>query len=81
MLLIDAGAPPDPPPPRREPWLVSLVLDHLMPWPALVVWLLAAAVMTDGWPGVLCSWAAVLVAFWRMSRAFAGVGGLRDHMQ
>jgi hypothetical protein len=80
MLLVDAGAP-QPPDPRREPWLVSLLLDHLMPWPALVVWLLAAAVMTDGWIGVLSSWAAVVIAFWRMSRAFSGVGTLRDHLQ
>ena len=80
MLLIDTRTPP-PDPDRREPWLVSLLLDHLFPWPALVLWLLAASLMTDGWLGVLLSWAAVIVAFWRMSRAFSGVGGLRDHRQ
>ena len=82
MLLIDTGAPPpEPRRPRRELWMLSTLLDHLLPWPALVVWLLAAATMTDGWVGVAFSWAAVVIAFWRMSRSFRGVGGLRDHIQ
>jgi hypothetical protein len=82
MLLIDTrGPPPDPPHPRRESWLISLVLDHLLPWPALVLWLVAAALMTDGWLGVGFSWSAVGIAFWRMSLAFRGVGGLRDYFQ
>ena len=56
----------------REPWLVSLlvsVLGWLLPWPALVVWLLAASRVVDGWPGVGCAFAAVIIAAWRSLRS------------
>jgi hypothetical protein len=80
LLLVDTRTPPPEPSRRRGEWLFT-VIDWLLPWPALVLWLLAAAMMFDGWVGVGFSWAAVGVAFWRMSRAFRGVGGLRDHIQ
>ena len=80
-MLIDTRTPPPDPDRGREPWLVSLVLDHLFPWPAIVVLLFAASLMTTGLIGAVLAWTAVLVAAWRMSRAFRGVGGLRDHIQ
>jgi hypothetical protein len=82
MLLIDAGGlPPEPQGPHREPWIVTFVLDHLLKWPVLIVWLLAGALLTDGWAAVAFAWSAVFVAAWRGSRAFEGVGTMRDHIQ
>jgi hypothetical protein len=80
LMLIDTREPP-PEPGRHEPWLLTFLLDHLFPWPAVVVWMMAASLISDGWLGVVLSWGAVVVAFWRMSRAFGGVGGLRDYRQ
>ena len=82
MLLIEAGGgPPDPRGPRREPWFVTLILQ-VLPWPAVVVWLLAGALVTSGWVAVGFAWGAVFVAAWRGSRAIdRSVGGMRDHVQ
>jgi hypothetical protein len=49
---------------RREPWLVTL-LGKLFPWPALIVWLCAAALVIDGWPAVGCAFAAIALSAWR----------------
>ena len=81
MLIDTREPPPDPPGPRREPWLLALLLDRLFPWPMLVVWLLAGGVLLDGWVAVASSWGAVGVAFWRMSDALEHAGGLHDHVQ
>ena len=51
-----------------EPWLVSL-LGWVLPWPALVVWLLAASRLVDGWVGVGFAFAAVIIAAWRSLRS------------
>ena len=81
MLIDTRDEPPEPNGPRREPWLLKLVLDHLFPWPVVVLWLMAAGLLLDGWVAVLCSWTGVGVAFWRMSRALDNAGGMRDHVQ
>jgi hypothetical protein len=49
---------------RREPWLVAL-LNWLLPWPALILWLCAAALVIDGWPAVGCAFTAIALSAWR----------------
>ena len=65
-MLIDTREPPgDEGGDRsREPWLVSL-LDWLLPWPALILWLCAASRVLDGWVGVVCVFTAIGLAAWR----------------
>ena len=52
----------------REPWLVTL-LGWMLPWPALIVWLLAASRVVDGWAGVACALVAIWLAAWRGLRS------------
>jgi hypothetical protein len=80
MLLIDTRTPPPEPSRGGGHWVLAAI-TWALPWPALVVWLLAAATMCDGRVGVAFAWAAVAIAFWRMSRAYPGVGGLRDYVE
>lgn len=83
VLLIDTReVPPDPeePPRRSWSWLLPL-LDWLFPWPALIVFTIVAASVLDGWQGLVCAWAAILLCAWRTLRAFEHVGGMRDHHQ
>jgi bacteriorhodopsin len=48
----------------REPWLVAL-LDWVLPWPALIIWLCAASRVLDGWVAVVCVYVAIGLAAWR----------------
>jgi hypothetical protein len=77
MLIDTRVPPPDPEPHKGWAWAV---IGWVLPWPALVVWLMFAALTFDGWIGVLFSWAACVIAFWRLFSAL-GVGGLRDYYQ
>ena len=65
--------------PAREPWIVSL-LDWVLPWPALIVWLCVASRFADGWPGVGLAYAAVALAAWRGLRSLP-VDGLNENRQ
>src|SRR6266496_1872377 len=56
----------------RRPWPL-VVADWLFPWPAAIVWLIAAALMTDGLLGVGLAWSACGLTGWRLQRAFRGV--------
>ena len=58
---------------RREPWFLTAI-DWVLPWPALVVWLLVASRYADGWLGAGLAYAAVLVAAWRALRALPAEG-------
>jgi hypothetical protein len=58
---------------RREPWLVT-ALGLVLPWPALVVWLLVASRFADGWLGAGLAYAAVLISAWRALRALPAEG-------
>ena len=65
LMLVESRDPfDDGEGPGREPWIVRL-LDHILPWPALIVWLCAAALAIDGWPAVGCAFAAIALAAWR----------------
>jgi hypothetical protein len=79
MLVDTREPPPRPRRERREHRLVA-VLDALLPWPALIAWLIAAALVTEDWIGVGCAWAAVAVSFWRLTKTFPTIGGLRDYI-
>jgi hypothetical protein len=79
-MLIDTRDPaPRPRGDDRGNWLVAVV-DVLLPWPALIVWLVAGAVVMEDWIGVVCAWCALVLAFWRLTKIFPTVGGLRDHI-
>jgi uncharacterized RDD family membrane protein YckC len=80
-MLIDTREDPPDPGRRALPSWLSVVLTWLFPWPAAIVWLIAASLMTDGWIGASLAWAACGLTVWRLQHAFAGVGGLRDHRQ
>ena len=64
---------------RREPWVLTAI-DWLFPWPALIVWLLAASRYADGWFAVGFAYAAIAVAAWRGLRALPA-DGLRQSKQ
>jgi hypothetical protein len=67
--LVDSRQPfGDGPEPAHEPWIVTL-LDWLLPWPALIVWLCVASRYADGWLGVILIWTAVALTAWRGLRA------------
>jgi hypothetical protein len=69
FMLIDTHLPPDDEGrPKGEPWPVT-ALAWLLPWPALIVWLLAASRIVDGWAGVGLAFAAVIISAWRGLRA------------
>jgi hypothetical protein len=79
-MLIDTRDPaPRPRDDGRRHWLVAVV-DVVLPWPALIVWLIAAAVVMEDWVGVGCAWGALVLSFWRLTKIFPTVGGLRDHI-
>jgi hypothetical protein len=63
----------------REPWLVTL-LDWLLPWPALIVWLCAASLAVNGWAAVACGFVAIGLTAWRCLRAMP-TDGLNQHRQ
>lgn len=72
--LVDTRNPfGDGPEPAHEPWIVTL-LDWVLPWPALIVWLCVASRYADGWLGVGLVWAAVALAAWRGLRALPADG-------
>ena len=55
------------------PWIL-IALDWLLPWPALIVWLLVASRYADGWVGVGFAYAAIALAAWRGLRALPAEG-------
>ena len=57
----------------REPWVLR-VIDWLLPWPALIVWLMVASRYADGWIGVGFAYAAIALAAWRGLRALPAEG-------
>jgi hypothetical protein len=57
----------------REPWILTAI-DWVLPWPAMIVWLLVASRLADGWIGFGFAYAAVLVAAWRGLRAMPAEG-------
>jgi hypothetical protein len=63
----------------REPWLLT-VLDLLLPWPALIVWLCVASRMIDGWIGVFSVFLAIALTAWRGLRALP-TEGLNEQRQ
>jgi hypothetical protein len=65
LMLIDTREPPDDGHrPRREPWFVRL-LSALLPWPAIIVWFCAAALILNGWIAVGCAFVAIGLSAWR----------------
>jgi hypothetical protein len=80
VMLVDTRDPqPGPRDDGSESWLVA-VLDVLLPWPVLIAWLIAGALLMEDWIGVGCAWGAVVVSFWRLTKIFPTVGGMRDHI-
>ena len=81
LMLIDTrDGPPDGDDRHGRSWLFT-VLDWVMPWPALIVWLVAAAIATPGLLGALCAVSAMLIGAWRLALAGGNVGGMRDWKQ
>jgi hypothetical protein len=69
VMFIDTREPFDEQSePARDPWIVSL-LEWVLPWPALIVWLCVASRLIDGWIGVFCVFAAIWLSAWRGLRA------------
>jgi hypothetical protein len=66
VMLVDSGAPRDDDDrgSSREPWLVTM-LEYVLPWPALIVWLCVASRVTGGWVSVGFIFAAIGLAAWR----------------
>ena len=56
------------------------VLVWLFPWPALIVWLWIGGIVVTGFAGMLFAVSALLVFFWRLSKAYPD-WGLSDHQQ
>jgi len=85
MLIDTRDHPPEPEPePEPEPrnnraWLPT-VLVWLFPWPALIVWLWIGGIVVTGFAGMLFAVSALLVFFWRLSKAYPD-WGLSDHHQ
>ena len=80
FMLVDTRKPPDEGGgSAREPWLVHM-LEWLLPWPALIVWLCVASRVLDGWAGVVCVFAAIGLAAWRGLRALP-TDGLKQQQQ
>jgi hypothetical protein len=78
--LIDTrGQPPPGGDETREPWYMEVV-GRLFPWPAIIVWLLVAYQVLDGWPGVIALWAGVILFSWRVLKLLPD-GGMRDYRQ
>jgi hypothetical protein len=74
VMLVDTREPfEERGEPAREPWIVSL-LDWVLPWPALIVWLCVASRFADGWAGVGLVYAAVALAAWRGLRTLPDEG-------
>jgi hypothetical protein len=83
LMLIDTrGEPPEPDPEgsSQEPWLLSFA-GWLFPWPAVILWLLAAALTIDSWVSVGFAFAAFVVIYRRFALMFPRVGGLKDYKQ
>jgi hypothetical protein len=82
-MLIDGGRRPDPPPepaPARRP-LPSVPWGALR-WPAVVVALFAAGLLTAGWASVVLLYAVLIITCWRGSRPLLPrAGTMRDHVQ
>jgi len=80
VMLIDTREPFDEGgQPAGEPWILSL-LDWVLPWPALIVWLCVASRFADGWAGVALIYAAVALAAWRGLRTLP-TDGLNENRQ
>jgi hypothetical protein len=79
LMLVDTREPfEDRREPAREPWIVML-LDWLLPWPALIVWLCIASRYADGWAGVALIYAAIGLAAWRGLKALPADGLDQNH--
>lgn len=79
MFVEAGGRPPDPPPgrPRRHsiPW-------QALRWPAVVLALFVASLLTSGWVGVAFVYAALFVACWRGARLLGPhAGTMKDYSQ
>ena len=57
----------------HEPWFLTAI-EWVLPWPALIVWLLVASRFADGWVGVGFAYAAIALAAWRGLRALPADG-------
>jgi hypothetical protein len=80
FMLVDTREPGDDGSgSSREPWLVSM-LEWIFPWPALIIWLLAASQVLHNWIGVVFAYAAIGLTAWRGLRALPN-DGLRDSRQ
>jgi hypothetical protein len=65
VMLVDTREPHDEGRgSAREPWLV-MMLEWVLPWPALIVWLCVASRMLDGWAGVASVFLAIGLTAWR----------------
>ena len=56
------------------------LLGWVLPWPALIVWLLVASRYADGWAGGGLAYAAVALAAWRGLRTLP-TDGLNEQRQ
>jgi hypothetical protein len=80
VMLVDTREPfEERGEPAGEPWILAL-LDWVLPWPALIVWLCVASRYADGWVGVGLVYAAVALAAWRGLRALPA-DGLNENRQ
>ena len=81
MLIDTRDHPPEPEPePRNNRAWLPTVLVWLFPWPALIVWLWIGGIVVTGFAGMLFAVSALLVFFWRLSKAYPD-WGLSDHHQ
>jgi hypothetical protein len=81
MLIDTRDHPPEPEPEPRDnrAWLPT-VLEWLFPWPAVIVWLWIGGIVVTGFAGMVFAVSALLVFFWRLSKAYPD-WGLSDHHQ
>jgi hypothetical protein len=82
-MFIESGAggpwEPDEEPAGRGPIWIPW---KLIGWSAVVLWLFAASLVTQGIVAAALAWIAVVVASWRGSRLLGSrTGGLRDYKQ
>jgi hypothetical protein len=79
MLIDTRDHPPEPEPRDNRHWLPA-VLEWLYPWPAVIVWLWIGGIVLTGFVGMLLAVSALLVFFWRISKAYPD-WGLSDYRQ
>ncbi|MEA2295583.1 MAG: hypothetical protein QOE86_3222 [Solirubrobacteraceae bacterium] len=79
MLLIETR---DPEPDHQGDWAwIRTALAWLFPWPAIIAFLAVGSVVLNALPGMLFSFALLVVVAWRVSRVYPEWGGLSDHRQ